>query len=111
MSPQDIIQAFSRTNRLFDANKTYGQVVTFQSPKEFKKEIDRALRLYSRGGEGVAVSEDWNSVRETFSIAVKTIHAMGRTPEEIHQLSREQKKAFVYAFRGLDKSFAHFQIS
>ena len=109
MSPQDIIQAFSRTNRLFDANKTYGQVVTFQSPKEFKKEIDRALRLYSRGGEGVAVSEDWNSVRETFSIAVKTIHAMGRTPEEIHQLSREQKKAFVYAFRGLDKSFAHLK--
>ena len=109
MSPQDIIQAFSRTNRLFDANKTYGQVVTFQSPKEFKKEIDRALRLYSRGGEGVAVSEDWNSVRETFSIAVKTIHAMGRTPEEIHLLSREQKKAFVYAFRGLDKSFAHLK--
>ena len=109
MSPQDIIQAFSRTNRLFDANKTYGQVVTFQSPKEFKKEIDRALRLYSRGGEGVAVSEDWNSVRETFSIAVKTIHAMGRTPEEISQLSREQKKSFIYAFRSLDKSFAHLK--
>lgn len=109
MSPQDIIQAFSRTNRLFDANKTYGQVVTFQSPKEFKKEIDRALELYSRGGESVAISEDWESVREAFSIAVKTIHAMGRTPEEISQLSREQKKSFIYAFRSLDKSFAHLK--
>ena len=109
MSPQDIIQAFSRTNRLFDANKTYGQVVTFQSPKEFKKEIDRALRLYSRGGEGVAVSEDWESVLDVFSIDVKTIHALGRTPEEISQLSREQKKSFIYAFRSLDKSFAHLK--
>ena len=109
MSPQDIIQAFSRTNRLFDANKTYGQVVTFQSPKDFKKEIDRALRLYSRGGEGVAVSEDWESVCEAFSIAVKTVHALGRTPEEIRQLSREQKKSFIYAFRSLDKSFAHLK--
>ena len=109
MSPQDIIQAFSRTNRLFDANKTYGQVVTFQSPKDFKKEIDRALRLYSRGGEGVAVSEDWESVLDDFSIDVKTIHALGRTPEEISQLSREQKKSFIYAFRSLDKSFAHLK--
>ena len=109
MSPQDIIQAFSRTNRLFDANKTYGQVVTFQSPKDFKKKIDRALELYSRGGESVAISEDWESVREAFSIAVKTIHAIGRTPEEISQLSREQKKSFIYAFRSLDKSFAHLK--
>lgn len=109
MSPQDIIQAFSRTNRLFDANKTYGQVVTFQFPKDFKKEIDRALRLYSRGGEGVAVSEDWESVLDVFSIDVKTIHALGRTPEEIRQLSREQKKSFIYAFRSLDKSFAHLK--
>ena len=109
MSPQDIIQAFSRTNRLFDANKTYGQVVTFQSPKDFKKEIDRALRLYSRGGEGVAVSEDWESVLDVFSIDVKMIHALGRTPEEISQLSREQKKSFIYAFRSLDKSFAHLK--
>ena len=109
MSPQDIIQAFSRTNRLFDANKTYGQVVTFQSPKEFKKEIDRALELYSRGGESVAISEDWESVREAFSIAVKTIHALGRTQEEINQLSPEQQKSFIYVFRGLDKNFAHLK--
>lgn len=94
---------------MFDANKTYGQVVTFQSPKDFKKEIDRALRLYSRGGEGVAVSEDWESVLDVFSIDVKTIHALGRTPEEIRQLSREQKKSFIYAFRSLDKSFAHLK--
>ena len=33
MGPHDLIQAFSRTNRIFDKNKTYGQIVTFQAPK------------------------------------------------------------------------------
>ena len=37
MGPHDLIQAFSRTNRIFDKNKTYGQIVTFQAPKLFKE--------------------------------------------------------------------------
>lgn len=36
MGPHDLIQAFSRTNRIFDKNKTYGQIVTFQAPVLFK---------------------------------------------------------------------------
>ena len=35
MGPHDLIQAFSRTNRIFDKNKAYGQIVTFQAPKLF----------------------------------------------------------------------------
>ena len=31
MKPQHIIQAFSRTNRLFDEGKKFGQIVTFQT--------------------------------------------------------------------------------
>ena len=38
MGPHDLIQAFSRTNRIFDKNKTYGQIVTFQAPKLFQRE-------------------------------------------------------------------------
>ena len=52
MSPQGLIQAFSRTNRLFDQNKEYGQIVTFRSPKEYKEKINDALILYSKGGIG-----------------------------------------------------------
>ncbi len=32
MGSHDLIQAFSRTNRIYDKNKTYGQIVTFQAP-------------------------------------------------------------------------------
>ena len=63
MAPQNIIQAFSRTNRLFDTNKQYGQIVTFQAPKEYKDAINEALRLYSRGGGGNPIAEDWDDVK------------------------------------------------
>lgn len=36
MGPHDLIQAFSRTNRIYDKNKTYGQIVTFQAPELFQ---------------------------------------------------------------------------
>lgn len=109
MSPQNIIQAFSRTNRLFDSNKQYGQIVTFQSPGDFKNAINYALKLYSRGGDGSPLAEDWDDVLESFSISVKTIHALAKTPEEIASLSRKQKKSFIHMFRVLDHDFAHLK--
>lgn len=109
MTPQNIIQAFSRTNRLFDTNKQYGQVVTFQSPKAFKDAINEALRMYSRGGDGNPIAEDFETVRESFVISVKAIRELAKTPEDIAKLSRKQKKAFVHMFRALDNSFAHLK--
>ena len=39
MQPQDLIQAFSRTNRIFDSSKTYGHIITFQKPLAFKEAV------------------------------------------------------------------------
>ena len=92
MAPQNIIQAFSRTNRLYDETKTYGQIVTFQAPDEFKEAINNALRIYSRDHDGdkIGLSENWDDIKKAFTISVKSIHALGRTPEEISSLSRKQ---------------------
>ena len=43
MGPHDLIQAFSRTNRIFDPNKAYGQIVTFQAPVLFKECVDNGI--------------------------------------------------------------------
>jgi type I restriction enzyme R subunit len=51
MRPHDMIQAFSRTNRLLDHAKKYGQIVTFQAPATFEQKEKEALVLYSNGGE------------------------------------------------------------
>ena len=49
MTPQNIIQAFSRTNRLFDDEKQYGQVVTFICHEEFKKAIRWGVKALFKG--------------------------------------------------------------
>ena len=57
MRPQDLIQAFSRTNRIFDSKKRYGHIITFQRPEAFKEAVDNALRLYSNGGENESLPQ------------------------------------------------------
>ncbi len=109
MSPQNIIQAFSRTNRLFGDEKLYGYIVTFQSPGNFKNAINHALKMYSLGGKGSPLAEDWDIVLKSFSVSVKAIHALAKTPEEIAALSRKQKKSFIHMFRALDHDFAHLK--
>lgn len=109
MSPQDIIQAFSRTNRLFDKEKQYGQIVTFQSPVKFKEAIDDAIRLYSRGGTGNPIAEDYDDVLLSFRVAVKAVRELAPLPSDVPALSRKQKKEFLHLFRLLDTSLCHLR--
>jgi len=109
MSPQGLIQAFSRTNRLFDQNKEYGQIVTFRSPKEYKEKINDALVLYSKGGIGNAIAEDWDTVLDNFTLSLKTIRTFAPTPDDVMGLSKKQKKTFIRLFRDLDHDFAHLK--
>lgn len=109
MSPQGLIQAFSRTNRLYDQNKEYGQIVTFRNPIEYKKKINDALVLYSKGGIGKAIAEDWDTVLENFSVSLKTIRTFAPTPVDVMCLSPKQKKTFIHLFRDLDHDFAHLK--
>lgn len=109
MKPQNLIQAFSRTNRLFDGDKKYGQIVTFQSPEEFKAEVDSAIALYSRGGEGEPIAEDFDTVKQEFEIAVQAVRFFGSTAEDINKLSKKEKKNFVHRFRELDTAYAHLK--
>ena len=55
MGPHDLIQAFSRKNRIFDKNKAYGQIVTTQAPVLFKQSVDNAVKLYSAGSTAPCV--------------------------------------------------------
>lgn len=109
MSPQGLIQAFSRTNRLFDQNKEYGQIVTFRNPKEYKEKINDALILYSKGGIGQAIAEDWDTVLANFKLSLNTIRTFAATPNDVMSLSRKQKKTFVKLFRDLDHDYAHLK--
>ena len=109
LSPQGLIQAFSRTNRLFDKTKKFGQIVTFQYPEDYKTAINDALVLYSRGGEGKPISEDYDTVRELFVLAVKALRTLAPLPSDVSSLSKNEKKRFIHLFRDVDYSLSHLK--
>ncbi|QZE12647.1 type I restriction endonuclease subunit R [Mycoplasma sp. Ms02] len=41
-----LIQAYSRTNRVFNENKTHGLVINYRFPKENEKHMNKAIYLY-----------------------------------------------------------------
>ena len=106
MHPHDMIQAFSRTNRLFDKSKTCGQIVTFQSPHTFKKAVDEALILYSAGGKASALAPDWDTVYAEFTKALAYLRTTAKTPDVIAELSKEGQLRFAKAFQEFDKIYS-----
>ena len=109
MGPHDLIQAFSRTNRIFNKNKTYGQIVTFQAPKLFKKCVDDAVRLYSAGSTEKAIMSEWNEIEPAFRKALSALRVCARTPSEIANMSVKEKKIFAKIFQSFDSLFAQLK--
>ncbi len=109
MGPHDLIQAFSRTNRIFDKNKAYGQIVTFQAPKLFKESVDSAVKLYSAGSTETALLAEWDEIEPAFRKSLKALRASAETPAEIPGMSKKEKAVFVKMFQNFDKLFAQLK--
>lgn len=111
MKPHDLIQAFSRTNRLFDKPKKYGQIVTFQMPKTFEQKVKEALILYSHGGENDVLAPSWEEAYENFLVAIKELKKIVATPNDVDlEGPKPLLKKFIKAFQRLDKTFAAIQV-
>ena len=109
MEPHDLIQAFSRTNRIFDKNKTYGQIVTFQAPKLFKESVDNAVKLYSAGGTNDFILAEWDEVEKAFRTALKALRIAAGAPTAIPGMSLAEKKVFAKIFQTFDRLFAQLK--
>ena len=109
MGPHDLIQAFSRTNRIFDTNKTYGQIVTFQAPKLFKEGVDNAIKLYSAGSTEVALVSEWDEVEPAFRKSLAALRVSAATPEEVSTMSMKEKRVFAKMFQTFDRLFAQLK--
>lgn len=110
MKPHDLIQAFSRTNRLFDKYKKYGQIVTFQMPQTFEDSVKKALLLYSNGGENDVLAPSWEEAASAFKEAINKLKELTETPGQVDELSLTLKKKFAKAFQKLDRTFTSVQV-
>ena len=109
MGPHDLIQAFSRTNRIYDTNKIYGQIVTFQAPKLFKKCVDNAVKLYSAGSTETALLAEWDEVEPAFRKALSALKICAEKPSDIPGMSMKEKKIFAKMFQEFDSLFAQLK--
>ena len=109
MGPHDLIQAFSRTNRIFETNKTCGQIVTFQAPKLFKQSVDDAVRLYSAGSTETALLAEWDEIEPAFRKSLQALLVSAKSPSEIPGMSRKEKIVFAKMFQNFDKLFAQLK--
>ncbi|MEY8613403.1 HsdR family type I site-specific deoxyribonuclease [Limosilactobacillus reuteri] len=111
MNPQNIIQAFSRTNRIFDQDKKYGNIVTFQYPQKFSEAIDDALQLYSKGGIGDVLAPTWKESKEKFDQSFNEINNYLELDAEqsILDAPEEEQKNFIKQYQEFDKAFAAIQ--
>ncbi|RGI30987.1 type I restriction endonuclease subunit R [Melissococcus sp. OM08-11BH] len=112
MKEHNLIQAFSRTNRLFDKYKRYGQIVTFQDPATFEAAVTNALILYSNGGENEVLAPTWEETRNRFIEAIEELKLVEPNPHaiDIDSSSIVQLKKLARSFQQVDKYYASSQV-
>ncbi|OCG78938.1 type I restriction endonuclease subunit R, EcoR124 family [Gilliamella sp. Occ4-3] len=64
---QNLIQAYSRTNRVFGSSKEFGTIVNFQTPRLTEQMVNQALELYGSGGGNS------KAIVETYATAVRIL--------------------------------------
>lgn len=102
MELQGLIQAYSRTNRIYGKEKEFGTIINFQYPRITKEIVETALKLYGSGGRSSkAIVDTYGVAVEKFSISVDEMISSLSDPSDWQSLKddKEGKDKFVLAFK------------
>lgn len=104
----DLIQAYSRTNRVEKATKPYGNVVCY---RHLKKKTDEAIRLFSQtNSTDDVLMRSYQEYLDEFHSSLKKVRDMAATPPAVDELQREEdQKAYIESFRELTKVLVKLQ--
>ena len=104
---QGLIQAYSRTNRIYNKSKEFGTIINFQYPKLSEQAVNQALALYGSGGTSKrAIVEPYDTAVQQFSETVFDLVETMTDPSHWVQIkdNEEAKEAFMKVFKSaLDK--------
>ncbi|WP_196048584.1 type I restriction endonuclease subunit R [Clostridium saudiense] len=97
-----LVQAFSRTNRILDDTKPYGNIVCYRN---LKKNTDEAICLFSQTeNTDVVLMESYDHYLELFKARLDELYKVAPTIDYVDGIqSEEEKKNFILAFRELSK--------
>ena len=98
-----LIQAYSRTNRILNSQKSHGNIVCFRN---LKKATDEALKLYSnKDAEEVVFMKPYEEYVDQFNRLLNELKNITPTVDSVDDLISEEKDLeFVKAFRELIRS-------
>jgi len=112
----DLIQAFSRTNRIEKATKPYGNIVCYRN---LKHNTDEAIKLFSQTNTvDDVLMLSYDKYLEAYLTSLQQLLTIAATPESVDLLEREEdQKAFIVAFKNVTKflqklqSFSDFEFN
>ena len=95
-----LIQAFSRTNRILNEKKKYGNVMCFRN---LKNRTDEAITLFSnKDAIETVLMKDYSEYVAEFNRYIEELKKIAPTVDSVDELHTEEEKAeFVQAYRNL----------
>lgn len=108
-----LLQAYSRTNRILNEQKSQGNIVVFRN---LRRATDDALRLFAdKNAQEIIFVEPYEDYLKKFNEAILELYRLTPTPSAVDKLvGEDQELQFVTAFRELMRlknvlvSFADF---
>ncbi|PAV27789.1 deoxyribonuclease HsdR [Virgibacillus profundi] len=99
---QGLIQAYSRTNRIYGKEKEFGSIVNFQYPRTTEQTVNDALILYGSGGKSSkAIVEPYPIAVDEFVKSSQDVIEILQDPTAWQALEKDEeaKENFVKAFK------------
>lgn len=104
----NLLQAYSRTNRVEKATKPYGNIVCYRN---LKQQTDDAIRLFSKTDSvNDVLMQSYDAYLQAFQEALTQLAQVAETPEAVDTLeTEEQQHTFIMAFKNVTKLLQRLQ--
>lgn len=111
-----LIQAFSRTNRIYNSAKSHGNIICFRNLRD---DVTDAVRLFAnKDAAATILMQSYEEYIALFNQAIKELKDVTARPSDVIGLKSEQEQlTFVQTFRNLARilnilnSFAEFRFN
>lgn len=98
----ELLQAYSRTNRIEKDTKPYGNIVCYRN---LKQNTDDAIRLFSNtNNTDTVLMKSYDYYLDLWNDEINNLLSISKTPSEVDNLESEKdKEKFIISFRNLTK--------
>lgn len=106
----NLIQAYSRTNRVEEKSKPFGNIVSYRN---LKKATDDAVTLFSDGDKTSFFAPLYEELRYRFNKEIEKLHKAAQTPPTVDRLfggPDEDLLNFVEAFRDVLRTYNQINV-